>query len=92
LGKIKFHTILSNYFSVQPLFFDGDQQKKPHIRKCMDLPFQQTKAHLWDEVTDALCNLEFIQAKASAKMTYDLVKDFNAVLQVITNEALEEPV
>jgi WD40 repeat protein len=87
LYSIKYHTTLSSYFSAQPHFFDGDQQKKPHIRKCMELPFQQTKAQLWDEVTNTLCNLEFIQAKACAKMTYDLVKDFNEVLQEIPDNA-----
>jgi hypothetical protein len=64
LNSIKYHTILSGYYASQPLFSDGDLQKKPHIRKCMELPFQQTKARLWDEVTNTLCNLEFIQAKA----------------------------
>ena len=80
LGKINYHITSANYFSFQPHFFDGDQQKKPHIRKCMELPFQQTKGKLWDEVTNTLCDLEFIQAKACAKMTYDLVNDFNTVL------------
>ncbi len=77
LNEHKYHLTLSHYLSAQPLFFDGTLQKKPNIRKCVELPFQQTKAELWDEVTDTLCNLDFIQAKASAKMTYDLVKDFN---------------
>ncbi len=87
MEKLKYHTILSNYFVEQPLFFDGDLQKKPHIRKCAELPVQQTKAELWDEVTDSLCNLDFIQAKACAKMTYDLVRDFNAVLEAIPDNA-----
>jgi len=38
-------------------------------------------------VTDPICNLDFIQAKAGAKMTYDLVKDFNDVLEVIPENA-----
>jgi WD40 repeat protein len=87
LEKIKYYTILANYFSDQPHFFDGDRQKKPNIRKCMEQPRQQTKAELWDEVTETLCNLDFIQAKACAKMTYDLVNDFNTVLQIIPDNA-----
>ena len=83
----RYNACLADYFSVQPLFFDGDLQKKPHIRKCMELPFQQTKAELWDEVTETLCNLDFIQAKAVAKMTYDLVRDFNDVLELIPDNA-----
>jgi hypothetical protein len=42
---------------------------------------------LGDEVTDTLCNLDFIQAKAVAKMTYELVRDFNEVLEVIPDNA-----
>jgi hypothetical protein len=87
LEKLKYHIILSGYFSAQPLFIDGDLQKKPHLRKCVELPFQQTKAQLWNEVTDTLCNLEFIQSKSCAKMTYDLIKDFNDVLQEIPDNA-----
>jgi len=43
--------------------------------------FSANQGQLWDEVTDTLCNLDFIQLKACAKMTYDLVKDFNDVLE-----------
>jgi WD40 repeat protein len=85
--NIKYHSILSLYFYSFPHFIDGDHQKMPHIRKCVELPFQQTKAQLWDEVTDTLCNLDFIQAKACAKKTYDLVKDFIDVLEVIPDNA-----
>ncbi|HEY5471482.1 MAG TPA: hypothetical protein VIK07_13255 [Bacteroidales bacterium] len=84
---IKYHATLAKYFSVQPLFFDGNQQKKPHIRKCIEQPFQQTEAQLWDEVTNTLCSLEFIQAKACFRMTYELVNDLNTVLQVIPDNA-----
>jgi WD40 repeat protein len=84
---LHYHASLSNYFSAQPLFFDSDLQKKPNIRKCVELPFQQTKAELWNEVTETLCNLDFIQAKACAKLTYDLVGDFNEVLEVIPDNA-----
>lgn len=78
--KQKYHTTLANYFAAQPLFFDGDLQKKPHVRKCMEQPWQQTKAELWDEVTETLCDLNFIQAKACAKQTFDLVKDYHFAL------------
>ena len=80
LNSIKYHTTLANYFAAQPLFFDGELQKKPHVRKCMEQPWQQTKAELWDEVTETLCDLDFIQAKACAKQTYDLVKDYHFAL------------
>ena len=42
---------------------------------------------MWDEVTNTLCNLDFIQAKAVAKMTYELVLDVNAVLEVLPDDS-----
>ena len=78
--NIKYHTTLASYFAAQPLFFDGELQKKPHVRKCMEQPWQQIKAELWDDVTETLCNLDFIQAKACSKQTYDLVKDYHFTL------------
>lgn len=79
----KYHTTLACYFSSLRLFFDDDLQKNPNIRKCVEQPFQQTKAQLWDEVTDTLCDLEFIQAKCTAKMGYNLLIDFKHVLSVL---------
>ncbi len=64
-----YQTNLANYFKDQILFFDGEKQKQPNIRKCVELPWQQTKAELWDDVTETLCNLDFIQAKSAVKLT-----------------------
>ncbi len=86
-NSIHYHSILADYFSGKPLYLDESTQKKPGTRKLVELPFQQTNAGMWDDVTGTLCDLEFIQAKAVAKMTYDLVRDFNDVLEVIPDNA-----
>jgi len=78
-----FHRNLAKYFERKPLYLDESARKKPNTRKLVELPWQQTRAKMWDEVTKTLCNLDFIQAKAAVKMTYELVTDFNAVLLVI---------
>ncbi len=80
MQKNNYHTAIAIYFATKPHFFDGDLQKKPNIRKCSELPWQQTNAKLWDEVTETLCDLNFIQAKACSKQTYDLVKDYHLAL------------
>lgn len=87
IDKYGYHSIIAGYFLARPLFYDVDQQKQPDVRKLVEQPFQQTKAQQWDEVTDTLCDLEFIQAKSSVKMTYNLVDDLNAVLQIIPDNA-----
>lgn len=78
---------LANYFASKSLYLDEPTQKKPNTRKLMEQPWQQTKGEMWNEVTNTLCNLDFIQAKAAAKMTYELVNDFNAALEVIPDNA-----
>ena len=78
-----FHKNLADYFQSKPLYLDEPTQKNPNIRKLVEQPWQQTKGDRWNEVTNTLCNLDFIQAKAAAKMTYDLVNDYIAALEVI---------
>jgi WD40 repeat protein len=87
LAKMKYHIPLANYFVGKPLYLDEPTRKKPNTRKLVEQPWQQTKGEMWDEVTNTLCNLDFIQAKAVAKMTYELVSDFNAALEVIPDNA-----
>ena len=84
-----YHSVIAGYFIARPHFFDGDQQKQPNVRKLVEQPFQQTKAQLWDEVTNTLCNLEFIQAKATAQMTFEIVKDINTALLEIPDNDIE---
>ena len=83
----KYHSNLANYFKGQTLFFDGEKQKQPNVRKCWSNHGNKPKLELWDDVTETFCNLDFIQAKAAAKLTYDLVKDFNDALEVIPDNA-----
>ena len=47
------------------------------------LPVHLLVETMWDNLTDLLCNLDFVQAKAAAKMTWELVEDLNAAMQVI---------
>ena len=85
--NLKYHITLANYFQTKSLYLDEPAFEKPNIRKLVELPWQQTKGEMWDEVTNTLCNLDFIQAKAAAKLTYELVNDFNEVLAVIPDNA-----
>jgi WD40 repeat protein len=82
-----FHTTLASFFASKPLYLDEPTRKKPNTRKLVEQPWQQTKGEMWNEVTNTLCNLDFIQAKAAAKMTYELVNDFNTALEVIPDNA-----
>ena len=82
-----YHNTLAKYYRSKPLYLDAAEQKKPYLRKLMEQPWQMTQAGMWDEVTETLCNLDLIQAKAAAKLTYELVDDFKQVLEVIPDNA-----
>jgi WD40 repeat protein len=47
------------------------------------LPVHLIQAGKWDDAVSLLCSLEFIQAKAAARMTYELINDFNALMLII---------
>ena len=85
--KLSHHKNLALYFASKALFSNEIEQKAPNVRKVAEQPWQMTRAEMWDAVTDTICDLDFIQAKACAKMTYDLVNDFNEVLAAIPDNA-----
>ena len=45
-------------------------------RGLSELPHQLTHGRLWSELETTLCDLAFIEAKCAAKMTYELVSDY----------------
>ncbi len=81
--KQKRHKELSRFFAGKSSLIKETPPIIANIRKCDELPWQLIKSEDWDAVVETLCNLDFIQAKAAAKMTYDLVNDFNAALVTI---------
>jgi WD40 repeat protein len=87
--KNKYVRILADYYSSLPLYSDFKKEQLPNIRKCVELPWQQVRAGKWDELVSTLCNLDFIQAKASANLTFDLVKDFNSALMKIPDNSAD---
>ena len=79
----KYHSNLSKFFVLKPLYLDEPTQKNPNTRKLLEQPWQKTKAEMWDEVTCTLCNLDFIQAKAAARLAFGIIEDFNTIMAVI---------
>ena len=48
---------------------------------------QLAMSERWDEVVDLLCDLNYIQARAAAKTTFDLIREFNDVLSAIPDNS-----
>ena len=77
------HNLLAEYFGNQPLWQKEDSSRAPNLRKVSELPYQLIYAQLWDFVDKTLCDLNFIEAKCTARMTYELVTDFNEAIMAL---------
>jgi len=62
-------------------FVQGPENMDSYFIKW--LPRHLLLLERWDDLINLLCDLDFIQAKAEAKLTYHLVQDFNRVLEFI---------
>ena len=71
------------------MWTDKGGKRNPNVRKVSELPYQQTYGEMWNELEYILCDHHFIEAKCSAGMTYDLIHDYNTVLDSLP-EAQEE--
>lgn len=86
---LKWHKMLAEYFQNKPLYIkrlEADpnvsfkQKEFPNKRKLIEQPFQETHAEMWNEITQTLCNLWFVEAKVRASMVYELQEDYRFVL------------
>jgi WD40 repeat protein len=59
----------------------------PNRRKLSELPYQQTQARLWPALTETLADLSFVQTKAAAGMTGDLIADYDRALAGMGTDA-----
>ena len=85
-----YHTTLSIYFQTKPLYLDEPTQKKPNIRKLVELPWQQTLGEMWDEVTETLCDVFFIEARAKSEMLDLQQQEYFNILSLIINSENKE--
>lgn len=81
--KLKKHAMLADYFAGKRWLIKEDAPLIANIRKCDELPWQRIQSDDWDAVVNTLCDLDFVQAKAAAKLTYEMVDDFNTALKLI---------
>lgn len=77
---IKYHKKLAKYFLGKPIYLDSANQKNPNIRLCVELPWQETQANMWDTLSSSLTNLNFLEAKVIAGKALDLLIDFNTAI------------
>jgi WD40 repeat protein len=56
--------------------------REPYARALAELPHQQMRAGNGQALVEILCDLQFIELKCQAAMTYDLVADYESALTV----------
>ncbi|MBN2255570.1 MAG: DUF4062 domain-containing protein [Deltaproteobacteria bacterium] len=91
------HRHLAEYFGKQDLFKKKDEIHAANLRKISELPYQQTRGELWNEVYETLTDFEFLEAKCTyASVTrvgqgeesrniyggvYELMEDYRSALE-----------
>ncbi|MEK6287722.1 MAG: AAA family ATPase [Acidobacteriota bacterium] len=76
------HESLARYFARQALWLE--KPSSPNLRKLSELPHQLTRAELWRDLEESLCDLSFIEAKCAGGMAFELVQDYSAALDVLS--------
>ncbi len=77
------HRLIADYFESLPTWRQPPGIGKPGDptkRKVAELPYHLIHAQEWNRVEKVLCDLEFIEAKCAAGITYELVEDFDSAL------------
>ena len=84
----KYHSSLAFYFASKTLYLDEPTQKKPNIRKLVELPWQQTHGQLWKKLELLLSNLDFLETKSISGKAFDLLSDFQFAIETIPVDRL----
>ncbi len=77
------HRLIADYFENLSTWKEPPDIGKPGLptrRKVAELPYHLTYSQEWTRLENALADLEFIEAKCTAGMTYELVGDYNTAL------------
>ncbi|MEI7726801.1 MAG: hypothetical protein WCK09_16950 [Bacteroidota bacterium] len=84
LGKINYPKSISTFYLGKPLYM-GELTKKPNSRKLVEQPKQQTRRKMWNEVSDTLHNLDFMQTNSNTQMINNRKENYNLVLHSLGN-------
>ena len=80
-GRLR-HASLAGYFAAKPAFFDLGQSR-PNARRAAELIYHQLGAKQVDEAGATLTDIEFVAAKCSAGLVFDLQADYSAAIPLL---------
>ena len=78
--RLQRHRTLAKFFFDQPLKWQESGQSLPNLRCLSELPYHQTQGALRSELLETLTAPEFVETKAAAGMSYDLLADLDRAL------------
>jgi ankyrin repeat protein/WD40 repeat protein len=87
-----YHQIIARYFDSQPHFFNDQEKEFSNKRKCIELPWQQISAEMWDGITQTLSDLWFLESKIQAGLLSDLHKDYSFALESLPENKNENDI
>jgi hypothetical protein len=77
------HSSLADYFAGLPMYEDhenpGLASAQANARRAAVLPHHLLHAERWDELTDTMCDLEFVEAKVRAGLVHELREEYRLV-------------
>ncbi|MCI0412648.1 DUF4062 domain-containing protein [bacterium] len=76
------HGLIADYFASLPFWEQSPEPEKPGYptkRKVAELPYHLTYAQEWSRLEDVLCDPDFIEAKCTAGLGYDLLRDYTRI-------------
>jgi len=74
------HRAFAEYLGGMDTVTRADGRESLNVRKLAELSYQQRRAKMWPELEMTLSDLDFLQAKCSAGLIYDLVADYDTAL------------
>lgn len=86
--RLRAHAHLGAYFGTQSDWTGGADHRAPHYRRMSELAHQLLRARGFDELAGVLCDYSFTEAKCSAGMVYDLLRDHYAAGGAMSEDAV----
>lgn len=89
-SQIEITSLISDYFKQEPLFYE-ENLDRIHVRKCIELPYQQAMAEKWFDLAETLGDLLFIDAKVKIGLINDLIEDYRMSMTEVPDSASIKP-
>ncbi|MBD3189391.1 MAG: DUF4062 domain-containing protein [Candidatus Heimdallarchaeota archaeon] len=89
--KVTCHRILADYFAGQEIWLQSEEKREPNIRKLSEEIFQLFQNKKVQPIHALLTDLDYLEAKNTAGLYFDLAKEFNQLVAIISSSEVQQP-